>query len=315
MQRHQLWFLRSCFLIWVMFCSLPIAVAEQLAMPAGHAIEPFRTTTKGYLQAGDSENVTLVSRLPDGCCHAAAVQGSMLYHGDGGYLVMTEMEGPVEVGRYILPSYIRDIAVDGNHAYVASARAGLRIVDVSDVSAAVEVGSVPTGQYSYEVALEGSYAYVASAADGLRVIDVSTPSAPAEVAVVTPNLYIIDVVVEGTRAYVLDYIGSYLGVRIFDVSVPTVPVEVGTYSTGYHFLDLDVQGNYLYLAGGIEGLRIIDVTNPALPVEVGSWQYTYSDTYLVVVDGTRAYTMFYHDTYNTYEPPPCQQNIPAHLRL
>ncbi len=52
-------------------------------------------------------------------------------------------------------NYAFDVAVSGDHAYVAAAGAGLLVADVSDPAHPVEVGSLDTPGYAQGVTVAG----------------------------------------------------------------------------------------------------------------------------------------------------------------
>jgi hypothetical protein len=118
---------------------------------------------------------------------------------------------------------LKNIALAGRHAYVATGSGDLRIVDISDPSKPIEVGSFPLGVDGWGVAVEGAYAYVADGVAGLRVIDVSEPTAPFEVGSFDTPGDARAVAVKAGHAYVAD---GPAGVRVIDVSDPTNPNEV-----------------------------------------------------------------------------------------
>lgn len=70
-----------------------------------------------------------------------------------------------------------DVALSGDHAYVADGEAGVQVIDVSNPEKPVRVGGLDTS----EVAVSGHYAYVAGAYGGFHVIDVSDPANPRRV--------------------------------------------------------------------------------------------------------------------------------------
>lgn len=78
------------------------------------------------------------------------------------------------------PGNARDVAIQGDYLYVADGRAGLTVVDVSDITAPrlVSTLSLPGGGYANKVAVAGNIACVANGTAGLAVIDVTNPNAP-----------------------------------------------------------------------------------------------------------------------------------------
>ena len=74
------------------------------------------------------------------------------------------------------PDAVRDVAVEGNTAYVANGELGLLVLDVSDPAAPVAMGRNPA---NLEIANE--LTYVANQYSGLAVIDLSNLDTPAEI--------------------------------------------------------------------------------------------------------------------------------------
>jgi hypothetical protein len=74
-----------------------------------------------------------------------------------------------------------DVAVVGNHAYVAASPHGLQVVDVSNPAAPKLVGSCDTPALPQAIAAAGRNAFVVVGRQGLRILDVSNPAAPKPV--------------------------------------------------------------------------------------------------------------------------------------
>ena len=85
------------------------------------------------------------------------------------------------VGQMGGPAYA--VAVQGNHAFVAAAEAGVRVIDVSDPATPIERGTYDTPGFAQDIYLAGGYIFVAAREAGLRVFDISDPTEPVEVGV------------------------------------------------------------------------------------------------------------------------------------
>ncbi len=220
----------------------------------------------------------------------------------------------------------------GNIMYIASHRAGLRIINFSNPANPFEISRVATPSLASDVRVVGNYAYVADNTGGLRVINVSNLNAPVEASYFdTPGTaYGINIV--GNHAYIADgmqgvrivnianplaptLVGSYntngtsymsvvggnycyvadeynRGLKILNVSNPAAPTQVGLFPTGSLCHGVAVQGNYAFAASGLSGLWILDVTDPALPVSLGSFRIVGEEAEYVVVDGNYAYVAY-----------------------
>jgi len=164
-----------------------------------------------------------------------------------------------------------DVAVSGDQVFVADQTAGLRAIDISDLSTPVEIAS--DGPYAANgVAVANGHVYVAGG--WLHIYDISQLPNLDEVGTYKdghPGKYAVDVV--GNLAF----LAASDGLHIVDVSDPTAPELEGFLATpqGGAFYDVDVDGQYAYVAEGgpfdaYEGLRIIDISIPSAPVLTGS---------------------------------------------
>ncbi len=133
---------------------------------------------------------------------------------------------PIPVGAAYDMNYAFEVAVSGNHAYIAAAGAGLLVADVSDPAHPVEVGTLDTPGYAYGVTgdREGRpYVYVAGVQAGLRVVDVSAPMHPHEAGACEVHGLARRVAVSRRRACVSDLC---TGLRAMDVSSPIHSTQV-----------------------------------------------------------------------------------------
>ncbi|MBM3879681.1 MAG: hypothetical protein FJ387_08170 [Verrucomicrobia bacterium] len=162
--------------------------------------------------------------------------------------------------------WAREVAVQGQYAYVAASEGGLIIIDVSDPANPVRVGG--TSGAASRVTVSGNYAYVAAYGLGLEVINVSNPANPVRVGGVDTSGSAEGVAVAGDHAYVADFDA---GLQVIDVSDPANPVRVGGYDTGqrgWFVLDVAVVGDLIYVANREQGLLILEQsTAPPPPAE------------------------------------------------
>ncbi len=249
----------------------------------------FTIMTMGVCSA-DPLDVELFSHF-GGIVNDIAVAGNYAYVAQGSDLAVydvTNVSDPLEVGRAITPSEVRDIAIKDNHAYLADSENGLVIVDITNSSSPELVGSCDTAGYANSVAVSGNYAYVADENNGLVIIDITNSSAPA-----ITGTYIDDpasvVAVSGNYAYVSD---AWNGISIVDVSDPAAPTFAGHFDTNGSLVhDIAVSGNYAYLANAFDGLLILDISNPGEPAliekydEVYAYSVTLSDDHTYISEG------------------------------
>lgn len=171
---------------------------------------------------------------------------------------------PRQAGHFVVWG-IRDVAVEGNRAYVASS-SGLHILDVHDPLHPQEVGFYAEALVIERVTVAGRYAYMgidtrAFAGDPprprqLHVVDVADPSQPRGA-----GTYSIEwdgpIAVHGTSVFLP---ASTTGMRVLDVSDPRAPVESGIFDSTGQAMDVTVAAGYLYLANAEGGLVV-----PRLP--------------------------------------------------
>lgn len=199
--------------------------------------------------------------------------------------------------------------------YVAYGTAGLRIIDVSNLSNPTLLGTADLGGDSRAVVVNGNYAYVAARDSGVYVVDVTNSASPVKVKTIeTPsargismsgnNIYaavsdsgiaLINIS-DPPNASVVSYTGSsvygenvaidgniagitdYGQITFFDVSNPSAPVEkgsTGSFNTGNE--GFAIKGNLAYVPDG-DSMKIFDLTdlmNPSLISTIYTGGYGY----------------------------------------
>lgn len=222
--------------------AVPQFVASQDAFPAGGGIK--RIVLKGshaYL-------ASVGLRIVDVSDPARPVTTGYVDNGNGG-----------------TNGLATDVAISGNHVYLANGFDGIRVYDVSNPYAPTNIGHWPNtpdviGSFPQGIAVSGPYAYLANFGDGLRVFDISSPNLPVSVhAISEPRAR--GLAVEGDRLYLVSDTLS-----VYDISFPTKPVKLGEITDLPSSLDsVKVLGNYAYV--GCSGYNFFgpymyDVTNP-----------------------------------------------------
>jgi uncharacterized protein (TIGR03437 family) len=224
-----------------------------------------------------------------GPTQAVAAQGKYAYVGVGQRLIVLDVSNPstpLEVGSSApFADFVRDIAISGTVAYVATGGSGLHLLNVSDPIHPAEIGSLQVRGYAEGVAVLGTTVCLADGPYGLRVIDVSNPAAPAEIGSAFTRNYAFKVAMDGQYAYVA---AAGAGLLIVDLTNPAKPSEVATLATPGYAYGLAVSGNTVYVAGGWGGLLTVDVTTKATPLLLGQYQ-TGGWAKAVSVSGNLAY--------------------------
>lgn len=173
--------------------------------------------------------------------------------------------------------------------YVAYGTAGLRIVDVSNPSAATLLSTTAIGGDSRGVVASGNYAYVAAGVSGVFVIDATNPANPVRLSTInTPRAR--GIAISGNYVYVA---ASDSGLGVFDISSPASPSLVGYFHPGSQF------GENVAATGNVVGLTdynkilFFDVTTPRAPVgkgltatfKTGNEGFAIAGNYAYVPDG------------------------------
>ncbi len=192
----------------------------------------------------------------------------------------------LEVDYINTPGIEYDVAVCGNHAYVASGTRGLRVVDISNPEYPDEVGFCDMPPFAQRVVVVDGYAYVTghtmNGRGHLSVIDISNPEQPLLLSNSELQYGCRDVDVVGNYAYVSDA----HGLLVIDISDREQPQLVGVRWTPIYPRGIAVSGDYAYLAGG--GLYVIDIVDPERP-RVAALLFTERPTLNVEVEGDYAY--------------------------
>ena len=119
-----------------------------------------------------------------GLVAVAALLGGLL--GCGEQDLYTPPESPFAVsGRVVMPTEIDDVAILGNHAYVAAGQGGLQVVDISDPDHPVLVTWANTKKYAESVIAAQTYdsdgtprriAFVVDGTEGITTFDITDPA-------------------------------------------------------------------------------------------------------------------------------------------
>ncbi|NQU06254.1 MAG: T9SS type A sorting domain-containing protein [Calditrichaeota bacterium] len=187
-----------------------------------------------------------------------------------------------------------DVAIQGEHAYIAAGYSGIQIVDISNPVQPVGVGHYDNNlEYAKSIFISGNYAYVVDSHNGFQVIDISDPTSPNEIGFLISEAYRFEnIYVNGDHAYMTVYEGGALGyLQIVDISNPENPELVGIYDSPGRIMGTFVLGDHAYIAASSGGFRVIDVSDPENPEEIGDFD-TEGAAVSVFVSGDYAYVGF-----------------------
>ena len=171
-------------------------------------------------------------------------------------------EEPYAVREVATASSAVDMAVSGNHAYIAELGGGLQIIDISNPASASVVKTVDSDGWARGVAVSGNYMYVADDSfiteEGLQLYNISVPASASLAYYDNTPTDPWDLAISGDYVYVAD---KNYGLRIFEIdhaggATPLTPVLTSS------AWDVEISGNYAYVAGATYGIYIIDITSP-----------------------------------------------------
>jgi hypothetical protein len=203
--------------------------------------------------------------------YAIAIQGNMAYLGLGTQLALVDITSPealVLVGKSDgFPWLAADLAVAGDHVFVANGSNGLRIMHVADPAAPVEISHLRVEGGTTEVVLSGDYAYLAVSFSGLVVVNIADPTRPQQVGFLPlEDIVFYGLSISGDFAYLVDMEN---GLRVISISDPSNPRQVSNYQPSKLITALAISGNYAYVSDLDALLRVVDISDPYDPVGRG----------------------------------------------
>jgi len=182
-------------------------------------------------------------------------------------------ERPVVVGHYqqtsgFFSNGFVDVAVMGEHVYLAERVTGLVAVNVANPAVPSEAGRYETGGLPMDVATSGSRAYLAHGW-GLRAVDLSDPVAPqlGHDVPSTSSLHLVKVADEMLFASQSDIFAS--ATSLYDAAtmahMSEIPHALNDVAASREFAYTTTYGPSY---GSSPGFRVYDVRDPSQPVEV-----------------------------------------------
>ncbi len=265
-------------------CSLSL-IPTKLAETRTPVETPVGATTPVISTPQETGGFTLLGQI-GGSAYAAAVEGNLVYMGQGPRLIALDVaqpSAPQLLGMsQVLPGLVLGVQVAGGYAYVTTQYSGLHILDVHDPTRPTVVNSIsPKGVSCHDVALRHNLAYLACNPGGLYIVDVGNPQQPREVSRGKVPGNITSIALLGNFAYLVDI--TERGVAVVDLSDPANPVKAGFFSPNnipdkltpsIYFYSVRACGNHLCIAASNYGLVVLDVSNPAQPTFAGGYRAT-----------------------------------------
>ncbi|NOZ74957.1 MAG: DUF1573 domain-containing protein [FCB group bacterium] len=165
-------------------------------------------------------------------------------------------------------------AESGAYAYGTGRECGLKVIDVSNLSAPIEINSysdpeTPNARYEHP-AIQGNSLYAARHRDGVEILNISVPGSLTQRAVIsTQNAWAT--LPAGDLLFIAD---GKQGLKIADISDPNAPFLISSLATSGSVKDLAYRAPYLFLAVGAAGVDLVDVSNPSQPVLLDNYNTT-----------------------------------------
>jgi len=233
-------------------------------------------------QAGCAE---IDSRWGHGLTRDVAHSMGTVYYGTGTELVAVSASTDLEIGRLDVGGVIHAIDVGGSHAFLAGAKRGLIVVDVSNPAQMQVLAHTDEPSAANSVAVDGGTAVVTEYWRGLFVFDVTNPGSPVLLSTLDVDGLPDNVALEDDIALTCE---QDTGVRVIDLSDPTSPTELALLDTPGSANGATVVGSDLLVADGNAGLLIADLSDPSNPSVTGSLSFSGS-AQSIAVSGTTAW--------------------------
>jgi len=177
------------------------------------------------------------------------------------------------------PYLTTGVWVENGYAYLVAYNFGIRILNISNISAITQVGYQSLTGYPYRIKTIGNYAYIANATSntngGINVVDISNPATPQHISTYAGYAEYVT-----GNGQMVASTGSSYPCTILDISDPANPAFAFSYPLPVSTVDIAVAGNYAYT--GNNGFRVFDISNKTQPVQIG---YDSNDGALVELSG------------------------------
>lgn len=184
---------------------------------------------------------------------------------------ITNPDAPTIIGSCSTPLAPRDVAVNGDYAYIADGTAGLLVLDIEDRRAPRIIHTVEDLGEVTDVALFDHFACVTAYGGDFIVVDVADPphAAPIGSTHLAWEAWALDIC--EPHAFVANGIA---GLQVVDLTDPRSPVAIATLDTELWAMDVTVSGSYAYIANSgflcrEGGLFIADISDPVAPFRAG----------------------------------------------
>lgn len=153
-----------------------------------------------------------------------------------------------------------DLAISGNHAFLADTESRVRIIDISAPAHPRQVGEYLAGGAILDLAASDKFVCVAIRDSALELIDTSDPLKPRRLSQYSGNGFPTSVVLSGKYVYLVTDRAEF---QTLDISDPVTPKPLGRID-GVGSESLALSGRYVFTADTLT-VWAIDVSDPASP--------------------------------------------------
>lgn len=178
-----------------------------------------------------------------------------------------------------------DVAVSGNHAYVASTRDGLHICDVSGAGVMARLQTLSLPGVMHGVAVSGNFVYVVGEG-ALHVVDATIPGA----AVRWRTLALTSTAVRAEVSGHVLCLAMTNGMSLYDITDPGDPVAAGGIGGGA--TDVAMADGFVYVVGA-NGLTVVDARTAGRPAALATLSVPGHTARCVAVDWPYVYVAGY----------------------
>jgi hypothetical protein len=200
---------------------------------------------------------------------ALVVNNQKVYFGDAEHLRIIDVSNPLspsELGVAALPgTWINDIALAGNHAFISDYHGGLHIVDITESSVPTLAATYDRPAFANGIVVRDNYAYITSLYDGFNIMDISSPASLELVDSWDTKIYARNVDLSGNFAFVA---GIPDGLHVVNISNPSMPSTNSILEFSSSVQDVAIDGSYAFVTT-TSGLHVVDISNPTLLQKVG----------------------------------------------
>lgn len=272
-------------LLFVFGAPILLWVTLQLLFPAPNLCLP---NTLNFINTNPyiSEGLVLIGHF-GGSVESIFTNNLYAYVGIGSEIAILDISNPSNpqrIGYYVLPDKAKDIIVDGNYAYVATGKSGLRIINISNSAYPFEVGYYTIPVSINKVSVSKGFVYLplsecksygtflpTRCSGAIQIIDATNPSNPTRIACHKMSGTPSSISIDGDYAYVSEFVSSTITeARLLkmNISNPRFPRITKIHNTDFGGKTV-INNGYLYVSARYDKFRIVDISNPIIFSETG----------------------------------------------